>query len=361
MTRHHLRVRHTVRSALARSAIAVGAIAAISTASAQAPQPSASAASYHVASKVKLGRDGGWDYLIVDTAGHRIFISRGTHTLVVDARTDSVVGDILDTPGVHGIAFAYDLGRGYTSNGRDSSITVFDLKTLDQVARIHTTGVNPDAIVYDDASHRVFAFNGRSGDATAIDATSNTVAGTIPLGGKPEFAVVDGKGTLWVNVEDRSEIVRLDTKTLAVQNRWALAPCEEPSGLALDRATRRLFTVCSNKMMAVVDADGGKVVATVPTGDGTDAAGFDPATKLAFASNGEGTLTVVHEDSPDAAHVVQTVATQRGARTMALDPQTHIVYEVTADFGPAPAPTADRPRPRPTMIPDSFTLLVIRP
>ena len=319
------------------------------------------AASYHVAAKVKLGREGGWDYLIVDTAAHRLFISRGTHTLVVDARTDSVIGDIPDTPGVHGIALAYDLGRGYTSNGRDSSITAFDLKTLAPAARIHTAGVNPDAIVYDEFSHRVFAFNGRSQDATAIDAATNTVAGTIPLGGKPEFAVTDGRGTLWVNIEDRSEIVQLDTKTLAVKARWPLAPCEEPSGLAIDRATRRLFTVCSNKLMAIVDADNGKVVATVATGDGTDAAAFDPATKLAFASNGEGTLTVVHEDSPTAAHVVQTVQSQRGARTMALDPQTHVVYSVTADFGPPPTPTADRPRPRPAMIPDSFTLLVIKP
>ena len=337
------------------------AIAAIAAMAATAPAQQAPPPNYHVASKVKLGRDGGWDYLIVDTAGHRVFMSRGTHTLVVDAKTDSVVGDIMDTPGVHGIAFAYDLGRGYTSNGRDSSVSVFDLKTLAPIARIHTSGVNPDAIVYDDFSHRVFAFNGRSGDATAIDAATNTVAGTIPLGGKPEFAVVDGRGALWVNIEDKSEIAKIDTKTLAVQSRWPLAPCEEPSGLAMDRATRRLFTVCSNKLMAIVDADGGKVVATVPTGDGTDAAGFDPATKLAFASNGEGTLTVVHEDTPDSAHVVQTVTTQRGARTMALDPHTHIVYEVTADFGPPPAPTADRPRPRPTMIPESFTLLVIQP
>ena len=347
--------RHMLRPNVA---IALGALASIACVSQAQLKP---AQDYHVASKVKLGREGGWDYLIVDTAGHRVFMSRGTHTLVVDARTDSVVGDIMDTPGVHGIAFAYDLGRGYTSNGRDSSISVFDLKTLAPVTRIHTTGVNPDAIVYDDFSHRVFAFNGRSGDATAVDAATNTVAGTIALGGKPEFAVTDGKGTLWVNIEDKSEIAQVDTKTLAVKARWPLAPCEEPSGLAIDRASRRLFTVCSNKLMAIVDADNGKVVATVPTGDGTDAAAFDPATGLAFASNGEGTLTVVHEDSPNTAHVVQNVTTQRGARTMALDPQTHTIYEVTADFGPPPAPTADRPRPRPPMIPDSFTLLVIKP
>jgi YVTN family beta-propeller protein len=340
------------------AACALGSAVLLLAPPAAAQQP---ATSYHVASKVRLGREGGWDYLIVDTAGHRIFISRGTHTLVVDARTDSVVGDIADTPGVHGIALAYDLGRGYTSNGRDSSVTAFDLKTLAPLARIHASGANPDAILYDDFSHRVFAFNGRSQDATVIDAATNTVAGTVPLGGKPEFAVVDGKGTLWVNIEDRSEIVRLDTKTLAVKGRWTLAPCEEPTGLALDRATRRLFAVCSNKLMAMVDADNGRVVATIPTGDGTDGVAFDPATKLAFASNGEGTLTVVHEDSPTTAHAVQTVTTQRGARTIALDPRTHVLYTVTADFGPPPPPTADRPRPRPAMIPDSFTLLVIEP
>ena len=322
---------------------------------------SATTPNYHVASRVKLGRKGGWDYLIVDTAGHRVFMSRGTHTLVADTRTDSVVGDILDTPGVHGIAFAYDLGRGYTSNGRDSSVTVFDLKTLAPVARIKTAGVNPDAIVYDDLSHRVFAFNGRSNDATAIDAATNTVVGTVPLGGKPEFAVTDGKGMLWVNVEDKSEIVQFDTRTLAVRAHWPLSPCEEPSGLALDRASRRLFSVCSNKLMAIVDADIGNVVTTVPTGDGTDAAAFDPAMQLAFASNGEGTLTVVHEDAANTAHVVQSVATQRGARTMALDAKTHTVYLVTADFGPTPAPTTESPRPRPPMIPGSFTLLVIKP
>ena len=336
--------------------LGIGTLGVAIPAAAQQPAPG-----YHVASKVKLGREGGWDYLIVDTVGQRLFISRGTHTLVVDARTDSVVGDIADTPGVHGIALAYDLGRGFTSNGRDSSITVFALTTLAPVARIHTTGVNPDAITYDEYSHRVFAFNGRSQDATAIDAAANTVAGTVPLGGKPEFAVVDGKGSLWVNIEDRSEIVRLDTKTLAVKGRWSLAPCEEPTGLALDRTARRLFTVCSNKLMAMVDADNGKVLATAPIGEGTDGVVFDPATKLAVASNGDGTLTVVREDSPTTARVVQTVTTQRGARTIALDPRTHILYTVTADFGPPPAPTADRPRPRPTMIPDSFTLIVIKP
>lgn len=340
--------------------LVIGATSCISLHGQQRPATPTSP-NYHVTSRVKLGRDGGWDYLIVDTAGHRVFMSRGTHTLVADTYTALVVGDILDTPGVHGIAFAYDFGRGYTSNGRDSSISVFDLKTLAPIARIRTAGVNPDAIVYDDFSHRVFVFNGRSNDATVIDAATNTVAGTVPLGGKPEFAVTDGKGMLWVNVEDKSEIVQFDTRTLAVRAHWPLSPCEEPTGLAFDRVSRRLFSVCSNKLMAIVDADNGNVVTTVPTGDGTDAAAFDPAMQIAFASNGDGTLTVVHEDAPNTAHVVQNVATQRGARTMALDAKTHTVYLVSADFGPTPAPTTASPRPPSPMIPGSFTLLVITP
>ena len=318
------------------------------------------AARYHVASRGKLGREGGWDYLTVDTTAHRIFISRATHTLVVDERTDSIVGDIQDTPGVHGIALAPALGRGYISNGRDSSVTVFDLKTLAPVARIRGTGANPDAIAYDSASNRVFTFNGRSADATVIDAGTNTIVGTIALGGKPEFAVTDGKGSLWVNIEDRSLISHVDTRSLKVLHSWPIAPCEEPSGLAIDRAHRRLFAVC-DKVMAVVDADDGRVVATPAIGDGPDAAAFDPETQLAFASGGDGTLTVVHEDSPDRYSVVQTVQTQRGARTMALDPQTHVVYTVTAEFGPAPAPSATGQRQRPPVVPDSFTLIVVAP
>ena len=318
-----------------------------------------SAPGYHVTAHARLGGAGGWDYLSVDTVGHRLYLSRGTHVMVVDTRTDSVVGDIPDTPGVHGIAVAPDLNRGFTSNGRDSSITVFDLGTLAPVMRVKIQGVNPDAIAYDAASQRVFTFNGRSNDATVVDAKTGAIVGTIPLGGKPEFAQTDGKGTLWVNVEDKSEIAAVDTRTLAVKAHWSIAPCEEPSGLAIDRAHRRLFAVCGNALMAVVDADNGKVVATVPIGQGTDAAAFDPRTQLAFSSNGEGSITVVHEDAPDRFSVVETVPTQRGARTMTIDPTTGTLYTVTAEFGPTPEATADRPRPRPPMLPDSFTLLVL--
>jgi DNA-binding beta-propeller fold protein YncE len=321
----------------------------------------ASSPEYKVVATYKLGGEGGWDYLTFDTQGHRLFISRGTHVMVVDPDSGKVLGDIAGTNGVHGIALADDLGKGFTSNGRDNNVTIFDLKTLQPAAEKPKTGQNPDAIAYDRASKRVFTFNGRSSDATAIDASSGAVAGTIPLGGKPETGVFDGSGKGYVNVEDKAQIVQFDTKTLKVLNTWSIAPCEEPSGLAIDVKHRRLFAGCHNKMMAVVNADNGKVVATPAIGEGVDANAFDPGTQLAYSSNGggAGTITVVHEDSPDSYTVVQNAETLPRARTMTLDPKTHRVYTVTAEFGPAPAPTADQPRPRPPMVPDSFKLLVL--
>jgi DNA-binding beta-propeller fold protein YncE len=315
--------------------------------------------SYHIVGKIAAGGEGGWDYLIADTASERLYVSRGTHVMVVDLARDSVIGDIPNTPGVHGIALARALGRGFTSNGRDTTVTIFDLKTLAPIARVKVTGRNPDAIVYDPASGRVFTFNGGGANTTAIDGATGAVVGTIDLGGKPEFAVSDGKGTMYVNIEDKSEVVAFDSKGLTVKHRWPLAPCEEPSGMAMDRASARLFAVCSNKLMAVLDLATGRVIATLPIGQGVDASAFDPATGLAFASNGEGTLTVVREDSPDKFTVVGTVPTQRGARTMALDAKTHRIYLSTAEFGPPPAPTAERPNPRPPMIPGTFTILVL--
>jgi len=318
----------------------------------------AGSSGYHVAKKTVLGGDGGWDYLTVDSKARRIYISRGTHVMVVDADTAAVVGDIPGTNGVHGIAIASDTDKGFVSDGRDNNVTIFDPKTL-KVLGTAPAGKNPDAIIYDPASKRVFAFNGSSKDATAIDAKTGTVAGTIPLGGKPEFAAADEKGHVFVNIEDTSEIVQFDSNKLAVENRWKIAPGDGPSGLAMDRKHRRLFSVCSNKLMVVVNADTGKVVTTLPIGAGADAAGFDPETGFAFSSNGEGTMTVVHEDSPDKFSVVENVPTQARARTMALDTKTHKVYTVTAEFGTAPAPTAQTPRPRPPMVPGSFTLLTI--
>ncbi|HEU4643715.1 MAG TPA: YncE family protein [Gemmatimonadaceae bacterium] len=320
------------------------------------------AAHYHVVKRTTIGGDGGWDYLTVDTATDRLFVSRGTHVMVVDLGTGKVVGDLPNTSGVHGIALAPELHRGFTSNGRDSTVTIFDPRTLSVIGTVKVTGANPDAILYEPTTKRVFTFNGRSADATAIDAATGRVVGTIPLGGKPEFAVADGNGRVLVNIEDRSQIVAFDARSLAVKATWPLAPCESPSGLAIDRAHARLFAGCENRMMAVVDANTGRVVATVPIGEGVDANRFDPATQLAFASTGrDGMLTVAHEDSPDHYTVVANVPTQRGARTMELDPRTHAVYTVTAEFGAAPAPTAEHPHPRPAMVPGSFTIIELRP
>jgi YVTN family beta-propeller protein len=319
---------------------------------------SAGPSGYHVAKTFKLGGDGNWDYLTVDSKARRVYISRGTHVMVVDADSGALIGDIPNTNGVHGIAIASDMDRGFISCGRDNSVTIFDLKTL-KVMGTAATGKNPDAIIYDPASKRVFTFNGGSNDATAIDAKTGTVAGTIALGGKPEFAVADEKGHVFVNIEDKSEIIQFDANKLSVGNHWPIAPGQEPSGLAMDRKHRRLFSVCSNKLMVVVNADDGKVITTLPIGSGTDAAGFDPETGFAFSSNGDGTLTVVHEDSPDKFAVVDNVPTLRRARTMALDTKTHQVYTVTAEFGAAPSPTAQTPRPRPPMIAGSFTLLLL--
>ena len=313
---------------------------------------------YHIMATYQLGGDGGWDYLTVDARARRLYISRATHVMVVDADSGKSVGDIADTPGVHGIALAPELGRGFVSNGREGTVSIFDPKTLATSSKVKV-GDNPDAILYDSATKRVFAFNGKSQDATAFDADKGTVLGTIKLGGKPEFAASDGRGEIFVNIEDKSELLAIDPNRLEVKTRWPLAPCTEPSGLALDRKNRRLFVGCDNKMMAVVNADNGKVIATLPIGEGVDATEFDAETNLAFASCGEGVLTVVREESPDKFSVAENVPTQQGARTMALDSETHKVWVVTAKFGPPPAATPDNPHPRRSIVPDTFVALVI--
>lgn len=319
----------------------------------------ARAQDYKVLQRGTLGGDGGWDFVTVDPAAHRLYVARGTRVMVIDADTLKLVGEIPDTAGIHGVAIASDLGCGFTSNGRTSNSTIFDLKTLTKVGEVKT-GENPDAILYEPRSHRVLAFNGRSKDVTVIDAKAGTVAGTIALEGKPEVAVDDGKGTVFVNLEDKSEVVALDPVALKVKGRWPLAPCEEPTGLAIDRAHRRLFASCDNKMMAVMDADSGKVVTTLPIGQGPDGAAFDADRQLAFSSNGrDGTVTVIHESAPDKFEVVQTVETAKSARTIDLDPRTHKLYLVAAQFGPPPSPTAEQPRPRPAMVPGTFEVLVV--
>jgi DNA-binding beta-propeller fold protein YncE len=312
---------------------------------------------YHLIKKLELGGSGGWDYLFVDSDARRLYVSRATHVVVVDVDSGNVIGDIPNTNGVHGIAVASEFGRGFTSNGRDSSVSIFDLKTLQPIGSVKVEK-NPDAIIYDSATRRVFAFNRGSSSASAIDAKTGTIAGTIALGGHPEFAMADGNGTIYANLDDKSEVVAFDSRTLEIKSRWSLTPGEKPTGLVVDRQHRRLFSVCENKKMIVLNADDGRVITSIPIGDGTDAAGFDPETQLAFSSNGEGTLTVVHEDSPDKFSVIETIPTQRGARTMAIDAKTHNVFLATAQFGPAPEPTPERPHPRPSIIPDTFVILV---
>lgn len=325
--------------------------------SALAPTPTAEAQTgkYHLMKSVPVAGEEGWDYVAVDSEGRHVFVSHGTHVVVLDADDYSVVGDIPDTQGVHGIAIARDAGRGFTSNGRAGTVTIFDLNTFKPLGTVKA-GTNPDAIVYEAGTKRVFTMNGRSDDTTAINVADGTVAGTLALGGKPEFAVADGKGTIYVNLEDKSELVHFDAQKLVVLNRWPMTPCEDPSGLAADWSSRRLFAGCHNKMMAVIDADSGKIVATVPIGEGVDANAFDPGTNLAFASTGDGNLTIAHEDSADKYTLVVNLPTQRSARTMGLDLKTHKVFLPAAEFDP-PAPGERRGK----MKPGSFVLLVAAP
>jgi DNA-binding beta-propeller fold protein YncE len=319
----------------------------------------AGAPHYHLTHQVALPGDEGWDYLLYDQAGRRLFVSHGSRVLVVDGEKLTVTGEITDTPGVHGIALAPDLGRGYISAGRAGTVVVFDLKTLARLKEIKVTGENPDAILYDPATHRVLTFNGRGRNVTAIDARTDEVVGTVAVDAKPEFAATDAKGRVYVNLEDRNSLAALDPQKVSVLSVWPLAGCEEPSGLAIDAAHRRLIPVCGNKVMAVVNATSGKVLGTAPIGAGVDAAAYDPGTRLAFASCGEGVLTVVRIGSSGRPEVVESVTTQRGARTMALDLEKHRVFLVTADFSPPPAASPEQPHPRPSIAPGSVRLLVL--
>jgi DNA-binding beta-propeller fold protein YncE len=322
--------------------------------SASAPEPG-----YHLIKKLALGGEGGWDYLTIDSAARRMYISRSSHVMVVDLDTEKVVGDIPNTAGVHGIAVAPEFNRGFTSNGRANTSTIFDLKTLKVIGEVKTGG-NPDCIVYDPASKRVFTFNGRTDDATAFDAASGEVVGAIALGGRPEYAAADGRGKLYGNIESTSEVVEIDSAKLVVTRRFPLAPGEGPSGVAVDAARGLVFSGCHNKIMTVLDVAAGKVIAGVPIGSGVDANAFDPGTGLAFSSNGDGTLTVARESAPGKFEA-ENVKTQQGARTMALDLKTHNIYLVTAEFEAAPAAGAppERSRGRPPMVKDSFTVLVV--
>ena len=319
----------------------------------RAAPPRAGASGYHVIKAVPVPGDEGWDYLLVDADARRVYISRASHVVVMNADTFAVEGDIPNTEGVHGIALAPELGRGFISDGRAGTATIFDLKTLKTIGVVKTDA-NPDAILYEPVTKRVFTFNGRGKNATAFNAADGAVLGTIPIGSKPEFAAADGKGIVYVNDEDTSELLRIDAQKLAITDRWPLAPCKSPSGLVMDVKSRRLFSVCDDGVSAVVNADTGKVVATPKIGDGPDAAGFDPATNDFFASCGQGVLTVIHEDSPDKYTVVEDVPTKRSARTMALDLKTHNIFLPSAEFEP-PAPGERRGK----MKPGSFAILVV--
>lgn len=312
---------------------------------------------YHLVKKLTLGGNGGWDYFDVDSTTHRVFIPRRTHMMVVDA-AGKLLGD-LPIMGSHAIAFASEFNRAFSSDNEQQTITIVDPATLQVIGKVKLPGRNSDGILYDPASKRLFTFNTDGGnDSTAIDAKTGKVVGSVPLGSKPESAQTTGKGRIYVNMEEKNQIIEFDSKTLKVLNTWSIAPCEEPSGLAIDVDNKRLFAGCHNKLMAVIDYTDGKVVATIPIGEGVDANRFDPATGLVFASCGDGTITVAHEDSPDKYTVIQTISTQPGARTMAIDTSNHNVYTVTATLGPPPPATPDDPRPRPTIIPNTFTLLI---
>ncbi|MGH9584288.1 MAG: YncE family protein [Bryobacteraceae bacterium] len=318
------------------------------------------ASSYKVVKTIPIGGSGGWDYLTADSHSRRLYVSHGGEVDVLNLDSGKLVGKIPNTEGVHGIAVADSLNRGFVSDGRANQVTIFNLKTLATLSTVKT-GMNPDAIVYDPYTRRVFTFNGRSKDMTAIDAVTGRAIRTVPLGGKPEFAVTDGHGNLYDNLEDKSELIRIDPKTLQIRDRWPLAPCESPSGLAIDRQNHRLFSVCRNSTMAVVDGNTGKLIAHLPTGAGTDAARFDAARKLAFASNGgSGTLTVIREQSPNRFSFVENVLTERGARTMALDTKTHRVYLSDARFAPPPAGQTGTHHRR-AIVPGTFKLLVVAP
>src|SRR6266436_3899463 len=321
--------------------------------------PGAHGQNYKLLKSIPIGSEGGWDYLSIDAKARKLYVTHATKIVIVDLTSDKVVGEIADTPGVHGFAVASDLDRGFSSNGKESKVSVVDLNTAKTITKVET-GENPDAILFELTNSEVYAFNGRGKSATVIDAKNNQVVGTVPLSGKPEFAAADGLGErVFCNIEDKNEVAVIDMKTHAVTATWPLVSGEEPTGMAFDAVHHRLFVGCHNKLMMMMDSDTGKVVAKTPIGAGVDACAFDDATQLAFASCGDGTITIAKEEALDKLAVVQTLTTERGARTMALDPATHRIYTCTAqiapDTGPSPSPGERR---RPDYVPGTFHVLV---
>jgi DNA-binding beta-propeller fold protein YncE len=317
---------------------------------------------YAIVERWKLGGAGGWDYLTIDPPRHRLFVTHGDHVEVLDLGSGKIVGQIAGTAGVHGVVLAPDLRRGYTSNGRANTVTEFDYDTLAVLREVPVPGVNPDAMLYEAAAGRLFVFNGASRDATVFDARTLALVAQLPMPDKPEFAAADGRGHVYVNIQsERGQLVKIDAAKPAVLATWTLDGCARPTGLAIDRAHARLFSVCAGKVMVVTDTTSGRQVARVAIGERPDAAAFDAARGLVFSSNGEGTVTIVRAGAHDAYAVAATLSTQRGARTMALDPTTGRLYLVTAEFGPPPAATPEQPEPRAQPLPDSFTVLVAEP
>ena len=311
---------------------------------------------FHLIKKTVVGGEGGWDYVTVESGSRQLYLTHGNQVEVLNADTHEKIGVIKDTKGVHGVTVVPKTGRGFTTNGRTDSVSIFDTKTFQTIGSLKT-GKKPDAVFYDAFSDRVFVFNNGGNSATVIDATTNTVAGTIELGGAPEAGVSDGKGTIFVNIEDKNEVVAFDAKALTVKNRWSLDGGEEPTGLAFDVKNHRLFSVCHNKLMVILDSETGKVIAKMPIGERVDGAVFDAENKVAISSNGEGTLTIVKEKTPNDFVVAETVKTEVGARTIALDSKTHHVFVITAQFGEKPAPTPENKNPRPKVLPNSFMVL----
>ncbi|HEY7899398.1 MAG TPA: hypothetical protein VIC03_13380 [Gemmatimonadaceae bacterium] len=338
-----MRILHT-------AAVTIVALSMATAAVAQAPH-------YHVANRFTIGGDGSWDYLAIDTVGHRLFIAHENRVTVVDPSNGHVLGEIPGLNRAHGVAFAYSTGHGFVTSGGDSTVVMFDLKTLKVLGKT-IAAVDCDAILYDPASGHIFTFNGDAGSASVLDARTGKRIRNITLPGKPEFGVTNGKGGVYVNIEDKSLVAEIDSRTNRVTRQWSIAPCTSPSGLAIDVAHNRLFSGCHSKVMGISDAVAGKLVATAPIGTGVDADRFDASTQYAFASTGDGKITIVHEDSPNKFTVVDNITTMPGARTMALDPQTHRLYTVSARFGPTPAAAAGQRR-RPPILPGTFTLLVL--
>jgi YVTN family beta-propeller protein len=315
---------------------------------------------YHLANKISIEGDGGWDYLAVDNINQHLFVSHGNEVNVIDLKSDKTIATIPNTKGVHGIAIANDLNKAFITDGKDNAVTIISLDTFDFIAEVDINGQKPDAILYDEFSHKVFSYNAKSNDATILDAVTNKIIKVIPLGGKPEFSVTNSKGLIYVNIEDKNEIKTIDAKTLEVIATWSIAPGDEPSGLAIDLENNLLFSVCSNELIIIVNASNGKIVKTLPIGEGCDGVVFDPVKKLIFSSNGIGTITEIKVKNASDISVVETIKTQKSARTIALNKLTHQLYLSTADYGEKPVPTLENPKPRAAILPNTFSVLVVQ-